>query len=154
MTDTALAQETCSITVEDVFPHAPEVIWKTLTNGALMTRWMMAPTGFTPQLGARFTFSTTPAGAWDGTIHCQITDLVPNQKLAYSWRGGHEANVGYGSRLDTLVTWTLAPFETGTRLRMVHSGFVMPRNDSTFNNLGNGWQQVLPALRAVVDEEN
>lgn len=154
MNDTALGQITRSIDIDQVFPHTREVIWKTLTNGALMARWMMAPTGFTPALGARFTFSTTGAGAWDGTIHCQIVELIPHERLAYSWCGGDAANVGYGSLLDTLVTWTLTPVETGTRLRIVHSGFVLPRNDSTYANLGAGWQHVLPALRAVIDEEN
>ena len=44
--------------VDEVFPHAPETIWKTLTTGELIGRWLMAPTGFEPVKGKRFTFQT------------------------------------------------------------------------------------------------
>jgi uncharacterized protein YndB with AHSA1/START domain len=39
MNDAALKSGTHEIVVDEVFPHAPETIWKTLTNGALMARW-------------------------------------------------------------------------------------------------------------------
>ena len=110
---------------------------------------MMAPTGFEPVKGKRFTFQTTPAGAWDGIIHCQVLEATPNKRLAYAWKGGHEGNVGYGSRLDTVVTWTLAKVENGTRLRLVHSGFVTPKNDTAFKNMSEGWKKVVRNLDAV-----
>ena len=45
----AIMQESAQdIVVDEVFPHTPEVIWKTLTSGELMGRWLMAPTGFEP----------------------------------------------------------------------------------------------------------
>ena len=69
-----------------------------------MGRWLMAPTGFEPVKGKHFTYQTTPAGAWDGTIHCEVLEVMPNERFAYAWKGGHEANVGYGARLDTVVT--------------------------------------------------
>ncbi|GAH39864.1 unnamed protein product, partial [marine sediment metagenome] len=121
--------------VDEVFPHAPETIWKALTNGELIARWMMSPTGFAPVEGMRFTFQTTPAGAWDGTIHCQVLHVVQNERFAYAWRGGHESNAGYGSPLDTVVTFTLTKVQGGTRLRLVHSGFVLPTNDTAFKNM-------------------
>ena len=108
MNDAALKSDTQDIVVDEVFPHAPETIWKALTTGELMGRWLMAPTGFEPVKGKRFTFQTKPAGAWDGVIHCQVLEVVPNERLVYAWQGGHDGNVGYGSRLDTVVTWTLA----------------------------------------------
>jgi hypothetical protein len=39
-----LKPETQDIIVDEVFPHAPETIWKTLTSGDLIGRWMMSPT--------------------------------------------------------------------------------------------------------------
>ena len=62
--------------------------------------------------GKRFTFQTTPAGAWDGIIHCQVLEVMPNERLVYAWKSGHEGNVGYGAALDTVVTWTLSKVET------------------------------------------
>ena len=34
------------IVVDEVFPHAPEAIWKALTTAELIGRWLMKPTGF------------------------------------------------------------------------------------------------------------
>lgn len=68
MNEVVLQPHTQDIVVDEVFPHAPETIWKTLTSGALISRWMMVATGFEPVEGNRFTFQTTPAGEWDGVI--------------------------------------------------------------------------------------
>jgi uncharacterized protein YndB with AHSA1/START domain len=142
MNDTALKPQTQDIVVDEIFPHAPETVWKALTSGELMGRWIMPPTGFEPVKGNRFTFKTKPAGEWDGTIQCEVLEVMPNQRFAYAWKGGHEENVGYGSRLDTVVTLTLSKAESGTRLRLVHSGFVTPKNDTAFNNMSEGWPKV------------
>jgi uncharacterized protein YndB with AHSA1/START domain len=154
MTAAALKSDTQDIVVDEVFPHAPETIWKTLTTGELIARWLMEPTGFEPVKGKRFTYQTKPAGAWDGVIHCQVLEVIPNERLVYAWKGGHEENVGYGSRLETIVTWILSRTESGTRLRLVHSGFVSPRNDSALKTMGEGWKKVLPRIGTITDEQN
>lgn len=84
MSEAALKSATQDIQVEQVFPHAPETIWRAMTSGELIARWMMAPTGFEPVKGKRFTFKTSPAGAWDGTIECEVLEAVPNQRLVYA----------------------------------------------------------------------
>jgi len=156
MNDAASKQETQgtqAIVVEEVLPHAPETIWKALTTGEMIGRWLMSPTGFEPVKGKHFTFQTTPAGAWDGIIHCQVLEVMPNERLAYAWKGGHEGNVGYGSRLDTVVTWTLSRVEDGTRLRLVHSGFVLPKNDTAFKSMSEGWTKVVRNLDTIAAEQ-
>ncbi|WP_377296538.1 SRPBCC domain-containing protein [Rhizobium sp. SGZ-381] len=141
-----------SIVVEENFPHSPEVIWRALTDGALIARFLMPPTGFHPVAGTRFTFHTKAAGAWDGTIHCEVLEVVPNERFSYSWKGGDDANTGYGSRLDTVVTWTLAPTTQGTRLRLVHSGFDLPRNETAYANMSGGWKTVVPRISPLLDD--
>jgi uncharacterized protein YndB with AHSA1/START domain len=153
MTQAAMKTATQDIVVEEVFPHAPETIWKTLTTGDLIGRWLMKPTGFEPATGARFTFQTTPAGAWDGVIHCEVLEVIPNQRFCYSWRGGHDSNADYGARLDTIVTLTLAKVDGGTKLRLVHSGFVTPRNDTAFKNMSEGWKKVVGRIGAISGEQ-
>ncbi len=147
------ASDIRDIVVEEVFPHAPETIWKTLTSGELIGRWLMAPTGFEPVKGTRFTFQTKAGGAWDGVIHCQVLEAIRNERLVYSWKGGHEDNVGYGSPLDTVVTLTLSRTANGTRLRLVHAGFVMPRNKSAFEVMGKGWKTIVPRIGRIADEQ-
>jgi uncharacterized protein YndB with AHSA1/START domain len=154
MTDAALKSGTQAIVVDEVFPHAPETIWKTLTSAELIGRWLsMAPTGFEPVKGRHFTFQTTPAGMWDGVIHCQVLEVMPNERFVFAWKGGHEGNVGYGARLDTVVTFTLSRVENGTRLRLVHSGFVLPNNETAFKNMGDGWKKVVPRIGAMAGEQ-
>ena len=153
MNDTALKAGTQAIIVDEMFPHAAETIWKTLTTGALIGRWLMEPTGFAPVEGTVFTFQTTPAGAWDGVIHCEVLEVVPNERLSFAWNGGHEDNTGYGSRLETVVTWSLAPAEGGTRVRLVHAGFVTPRNDFAYEKMSDGWRKVIRTVGAIAGEQ-
>src|ERR1700758_3824617 len=143
MSDAPIMADSQEIVVDEVFPHTLDVVWKTLTTPAMMGRWLrMEPTGFKPVVGTRFTYQTTPAGEWDGVIRCEVLEAIPHQRLAYAWRGGDEGNVGYGSRLDTVVTFTLSAVEAGTRVRLVHSGFVLPRNETAYTNMSRGWTKV------------
>lgn len=154
MTAAALKPATQDIVVDEIFPHAPETIWKALTTGELIARWLMPADGFEAVECNRFTYKTTAAGAWDGIIHCQVLEVVPNERLVYAWKAGHEENVGYGSRLDTVVTWTLARAGDGTRVRVVHSGFVLPKNDAAYRNMSDGWTKVVRNLDAVAAEQD
>jgi len=150
--DTAL-QARSEIVVDEIFPHPPEMLWKTLTSSELMARWLgMTPTGFEPVPGNRFTYQTTPAGEWDGKIQCEVLEIVAQRRFVYSWKGGHAGNSGYGSPLDTVVTFTLEPAEGGTRLRMVHSGFVLPKNETAYRNMSGGWTKVLSRIEAVTGD--
>ena len=152
MNDAILKSVAHDIVVDEVFPHTRETLWKTLTDGDLMARWMMAPTGFEPVPGKRFTYQTRAAGEWDGVIHCQVLEVVPNERFTYAWVGGHESNDGYGSKLETIVTWTLTRAANGTRLRLVHSGFVLPKNDTAYQNMSDGWKKVVHNLDDIAAE--
>jgi uncharacterized protein YndB with AHSA1/START domain len=152
MTRTDTATIPAEIVVEDVFPHRPEALWRALTDGALMARWIMEPSGFAPVPGTQFTFQTTPGGAWDGTIHCEVLEVVPNERLSWRWQSGHPSiEDGYGAPLDTRVTFTLAPSDGGTRLRMVHSGF-RPSNHSAYEGMSKGWPTVVGRLGELAGE--
>jgi uncharacterized protein YndB with AHSA1/START domain len=83
-----------------------------------------------------------------------VLEVNPQERFSYAWRGGEDANTGYGSRLDTVVTWTLAKVATGTRLRLVHAGFVTARNDTAFENMSKGWKVVVARIDQVIGEEN
>jgi uncharacterized protein YndB with AHSA1/START domain len=153
MSNAAPQFDTQQIVVEEVFPHTPKTLWKALTTGDLIGRWLMMPAGFEPVAGKQFTFQTTAAGAWDGTIHCQVLEVIPNKRLVYSWQGGDEGNVGYGSLLNTVVTWTLTRLEAGTRLQLIHSGFITPKNDSALRNMSEGWKKVVANIGSIASEQ-
>lgn len=149
----ALQPDIQAIVVDETFPHAPETIWKALTTGDLIGRWLMEPAGFEPVVGNRFTFQTKPAGEWDGVIHCLVLEVVPCERFVYGWRGGHESNEGYGAPLDTLVTWTLTKVGHGTRVRLLHSGFMLPKNDTAYRNMSEGWKKVVRNLDDIAAEQ-
>ncbi len=56
MNDAALKPDTQDIVFDEIFPHAPDAIWKVMTNGELMGRWLMPAIGFEPVQGKHFTF--------------------------------------------------------------------------------------------------
>ena len=87
------------ITVEAVLPHAPEVIWKTLTTAELIGRWLM-PNDFEAVVGKKFNFKAKPMGDWDGVVSCEVLEIIENRRLVYSWKGGSSENAKYGSELE------------------------------------------------------
>ena len=153
MSAAELKSKTRDIVLDEVFPHPAATVWKALTSAQLIGRWLMPPTGFEATEGRAFTFQTTPGGSWDGVIHCRVLEVVPNQRLVYAWKGGDARNTGYGAPLDTIVTWSLTAVEAGTRIRLVHAGFVMPRNESAYTIMSGGWKKVLGQLNDISGEK-
>ena len=142
---------TRDIVVEDVVPQPPEKVWKALTTAQLIGQWLM-PNDFEPVVGKRFTFKTKPIGDWDGVVQCEVLEIVPHRRLVYSWKGGSESNdsgSNYGSKLDSVVTWTLQPEGRGTRLRLVHTGFRSPQNDFAYDAMSPGWRRHIGQISEI-----
>jgi uncharacterized protein YndB with AHSA1/START domain len=144
---------TRDIVVEDVVPQPPEKVWKALTTAELIGRWLM-PNDFELVVGKRFTFKTRPIGDWDGVVQCEVLEIVPHRRLVYSWKGGSDSNnsdSNYGSKLDSVVTWTLQPEGRGTRLRLVHTGFRSPQNDFAYDAMSPGWRRIVERLSEIAE---
>ena len=75
------------------------------------------------------------------------------ERFSYSWTCGDSANSGYGSKLNTVVSWTLSDSEGGTRLQLRHSGFELPRNDTAYVNLGKGWKVCMERVSGIAGEQ-
>ena len=114
----------------DVPPHR---VWRALTVPDLLANWLMQ-NDLRLEIGAEFTFRTKPAPGFDGIIRCQVVEIVENQKLVYSWKGGG---------IDTVVDWTLAPTSQGTRLTLCHSGFKGFKAAIIRRMLKSGWHSML-----------
>ena len=149
--NSAKSAATRDIVVEDVVPQPPEKVWKALTTAELIGQWLM-PNDFEPVVGKRFTFKTRPIGDWDGVVQCEVLEIVPHRRLVYSWKGGSDSNnsdSNYGSKLDSVVTWTLQPEGGGTRLRLVHAGFRSPQNDSAYDAMSPGWGRIMGRISEI-----
>jgi uncharacterized protein YndB with AHSA1/START domain len=133
------AAATRSIVIERHMPHAPEKVWRALTQGPLIKEWLME-NDFQPVVGHKFNFRAKPVAGWNGVIDCEVLTVEPHTKLAYSW-----GTLGHGS----VVTWTLTPAGGGTHLRMEQSGFG-PDQDAAYKGATYGWQKFIGSLEGVV----
>ena len=137
------ASETLSVVVEREIPHAPEKIWRALTQPHLIEEWLMK-SDFKLAMGHRFQFRADylPNGALD----CEVLVVEPNKMLSYTWNSVSD-NAAF--KLNSVVTWILTPTSTGTHLRMEQSGF-RPDQKQAFGGAKFGWQKFLESLERVV----
>ena len=112
--------------------HPPEKVWRALTDPELLAEWLLPVVGFRLEPGAEFTFTTQPYPGWDGTVSCRMIEIEPQRKLSYTW------SVPF---LDTVVTFTLAPTDAGTRLSIVQTGF-KPEQKQEFGGARYGWKMM------------
>lgn len=128
--------ETATIRVQWDLVDPPEKVWRALTDPELLSEWLM-PTDMRAESGYRFTFRSQPRPGWDGIVHCEILEVIPCERLVYSWRGSSRNEAG--QELDTTVMWTILPTsEGGTRLVLEHSGF--EPEGFAFKAMSQGWQ--------------
>jgi uncharacterized protein YndB with AHSA1/START domain len=138
MSENQAAKEKQSIIVEYDLPDAPKKVWRALTEPKLLEAWLM-PNDIRPVVGHRFNFRAQPVPGWDGTVYCEVLEVVPEKRLVYAWCGGSQKLEGYGHELDTVVTWELTPTaDGGTRLHLEHSGF--DPDSFAFKAMGQGWR--------------
>ena len=118
-----------SLSLDFDLAHPPEKVWRALTDPALLSEWLLPVTGFRLQHGEAFTLRTQPQPGWDGTVSCRFLEIEPHRKLSYAW------TVPF---LDTVVTFTLVPTPTGTRLSVVQTGFA-PAQKRELGGARYGW---------------
>jgi uncharacterized protein YndB with AHSA1/START domain len=143
------APTTRTLVVERELPHPPEEVWRALTAGALLERWLMK-NDFQPIVGHRFTFRADPMPHWNGVAECEVILVEPPERLSYSWN----ASVGAGGSagdLKTVVNWTVRPAEGGVLVRMKQSGFRLGQEPS-YESARHAWEKFLGGLERVAAE--
>jgi uncharacterized protein YndB with AHSA1/START domain len=131
---TEATDATQSVIIERDLPHPPDKIWRALTQDHLIEEWLMK-NDFKPVVGHSFNLRAD----W-GAVDCQVTAVEPNKTLSYTW-------AAYG--LESVVTWTLTPTSTGTRLRMEQSGF-RPDQQQAYQGATAGWHRFVTLLEQVL----
>jgi uncharacterized protein YndB with AHSA1/START domain len=127
---TAQAQ-TEAISFEFDLHHLPEKVWRALTDPVLLAEWLLPAVGLELKPGAAFKLKAPPYPGWDGTVNCRFLEIEAHRKLSYTW--------GVGDMdIDTVVTFTLTPTASGTRLSLVQSGF-KPDQKREFGGARYGW---------------
>ena len=131
--DKTAPSQTDALTFELDLKHAPEKVWRALTDPALLAAWLLPVAEGQLAPGAAFKFQTQPYPGWDGIVHCRVLEIEAQRKLRYTWV--------VGEMLDTVVTFTLTPTATGTHLLLVQSGF-KPEQKQNFGGARYGWNMM------------
>jgi uncharacterized protein YndB with AHSA1/START domain len=98
-------------------------------------------------VGFEFEFTVEHEG---NTYHhmCKVTEVVPQEKLAYSWRYADQPG-------DSLVTFELFAEGEKTRLRLTHEGLeTFPRLPGyARGNFEKGWTALIgSSLKQFIEE--
>lgn len=139
MSETSTATRT--VIVEREIAHPPEKIWRALTQPYLISEWLMK-NDFSPVVGHRFNLR----GEWGGVLDCEVLVVEPQTTLSYTWNFKHDDPA---FDLSSVVTFSLSPTTTGTRLRMEQAGF-RPDQRQAYGGAKAGWPEFLAKLDRVL----
>jgi uncharacterized protein YndB with AHSA1/START domain len=130
------------IRIDVDFGHGPDLVWRTLTDRRLLSRWFML-TDLEPVQGSRFQLIPEALPGFDGPIDGDLTDLVPARRVGMRWRG---------EQLHARVTWALTPTPDGCRLTVTQSGFLGVRGTARRRELLSTYHHLFGVrLLAVLD---
>lgn len=125
--------------VETVYNIPKNIVWKALTDNNELKHWYFQLEDFIPKKGFKFEFT---GGTEDGEkyLHlCEITEVIEEQKLAYSWE--YEGYPGF-----TILSWELFDENGKTRLKLTHTGlesFAPNGKNFTVESFTGGWNYFL-----------
>jgi len=131
--DTTARSQAEAISFDFDLHHPPQKVWRALTDPALLAEWLLPVVDLKLEPHAAFKFKTQPHPGWDGTVNCRMLEIEAHRKLSYTWV--------VGDMLDTVVTFTLTPTASGTRLSLVQSGF-KPDQKKNFGGARYGWKMM------------
>jgi uncharacterized protein YndB with AHSA1/START domain len=112
---------------------APGEVFRALTRPESIDRWMNASSALEPVVGGHVSFG------WKGEGPVRVLEIVPDEKLSYSWHHGDDP--------ETIVSWTLEDGKGRTRLTLVHSGFG-PRDTEDFRT---GWLKHVLWMKGILE---
>jgi uncharacterized protein YndB with AHSA1/START domain len=141
ITETTDLSQRESIAFELDLHHAPQKVWRALTQPELLSKWLLPVMELELAPGAAFMFKTQAYPGWDGVVNCRMLEVDAPHKLSYAW-----AVPG----LDTVVTFTLTPTPAGTHLSIVQSGFA-PTQKKELGGARYGWNMMHGKLVALLD---
>jgi uncharacterized protein YndB with AHSA1/START domain len=129
-TEKTARSQTESLSFEFDLHHSAEKVWRALTDPVLLMEWLLPVADLKLEPGAAFKFNAQPQPGWDGIVNCRFLEIEAHRKLSYTWVVGD---------MDTVVTFTLTPTASGTRLSLVQSGF-RPDQKQNLGGARHGWK--------------
>jgi uncharacterized protein YndB with AHSA1/START domain len=130
LVDNTAPSQSESISFDFDLRHAPQKVWRALTEPELLAEWLLPVLDLKLEPDAAFTLNAPPQPGWDGKVNCRFLEIEAQRKLSYAWVVGG---------MNTVVTFTLTPTVSGTRLSLVQSGFT-PDQKKNFGGARYGWR--------------
>lgn len=125
-------------TIERTFNASVSKVWKAITDKDEMKNWYFDLPEFKPEIGCKFQFEGGPDDR--KYVHlCRVTDVIPNKKLAYSWKYD-----GYSG--ESFVMFELFGEGDKTRVKLTHAGLeTFPADNPDFDrkNFEAGWTKII-----------
>ena len=126
-----------AVVVERTLNASVAKVWKALTDVDQMREWYFDLKEFKPEVGFEFEFVVEHEG---NKYHhlCCITEVVPKEKIAYTWR--YEGEPG-----ESLVTFELSAEGEKTRVKVTHTGIeTFPKTPAyARKNFEAGWTAII-----------
>ncbi|MGE0228356.1 MAG: SRPBCC domain-containing protein [Dehalococcoidia bacterium] len=119
-----MTQHTRELIVLRRLAAPPDRVYEAFIDPGLLVRWMgprgtsLAACAVDARVGGRFRFELAFDGGGSVVLTGAYRDLDPGRRLAFTWGIEGEAD-------DSEVAVHLAPFGTGTELRLEHRGLAM-----------------------------
>ncbi len=135
----ASSSETRSVVLEKEFPHAPQKVWRALTDAGTTEKYWF---GF--RLSSDWTVGSPIAldGASCETFNeGVILESDPPRRLSYTWHPQDER--------PSRVTFQLDELEGQVRLTVVHDDFDV--GSKVFERISGGWPNVLSSLKSFIE---
>ncbi len=126
--------------IERTLPAPVANVWRALTDHQQMKQWYFDLAEFKAEVGFQFQFEGVGKDGHTVYVHhCEIKEVIPERKLAYSWR--YEGFSG-----DSLVVFELFPEGENTKVRLTHKGtasFAANGPDFFKQSFEEGWTYIL-----------
>jgi len=114
-------------------------VWKAITDKNEMKNWYFDLADFKAEVGFKFQFPGGPDPNRQYLHLCEVTEVILNKKLSYSWRyDGYPGN--------SFVTFELFDQGNKTLLKLTHTGLeTFPVNNADFakKNFVEGWNHII-----------
>ena len=119
-------------------------VWKALTDYREFGAWFRVKLEGPFAAGKQAGGQITHPGYEHVRMQVVVQKIEPERRFSFTWHPyAVEPGVDYSKETPTLVEFTLEPTPTGTRLRVVESGFdKIPkhRRDEAFRMNEGGWE--------------
>lgn len=127
------------VVLEKLFNASIEKVWTALTNTDEMKQWYFDLKEFRAEVGFQFQFKAGHNEAKQYLHVCEVTEVVPQKRLTYSWRYDGYSGISF-------VTFELHKKEEKTLLRLTHQGVEsFPKENPDFapHNFEDGWNEIV-----------